>query len=804
MTEVRTVPIADEMKRAYLDYAMSVIIGRALPDVRDGLKPVQRRILYAMYEENLLSNRKHSKCAGVVGTVLKYFHPHGDSSVYDALVRLAQEWNLRYPLIDGQGNFGSIDGDPPAAYRYTEARLSKIGEEMLADIDKETVLLVPNFDETKKEPSVLPARIPNLIVNGADGIAVGMATHVPPHNLTEVIDALIYLIDNPDASITELEQYIKGPDFPTGAIICGRKGIRDYFRTGKGLIKVRAKAEIIEDKKGASIVITEIPYQESKARILERIAQLVNDKVIDGIARIKDESNRQGIRIIIEIKRDATPSVVLNQLFKNTNLQTTYGVIFLALHNNRPVLFDLKTFLKTFLDHRAEVFTKKFLHELRLASARLHILEGFLILVSNLDEAIQIIRNSEDPADAKTRLQGRFGLDEVQAQAILDLRLQKLTKLEQDSILKEKAELEARIARLKELLTDRVKLMEVLKEDLLDVRNKFGDSRRTEITDDEDEIETEELIEDEEIVIMLSNHGYIKRTSVSQFRLQRRGGKGVVGTNVVDEDYIINMIYTTNLANILALTTHGRVFSFKGYQVPEGSRTAKGRSVQNFLALRPGEKLSVLVPVRTFDDSKYLFVVTKSGLVKRMALSEFEKVRKSGMVALNLRETDQVIGGGICSNDSQVIMTTKLGMSIRFACSQVRVMGRTATGIQGITLAPGDEVVGFVVVEDESLTLLSICENGYGKRTPLSEYRLQNRKGRGIIDIKTSDRNGPVVASFVVSDDSELMLMTSAGKATRINVKDIRVSGRNTSGVKLIETGEGERVVSASLIFSED
>lgn len=804
MTQIRAVPIADEMKRAYLDYAMSVIVGRALPDVRDGLKPVQRRILYAMYEENLLSNRKHSKCAGVVGTVLKFFHPHGDSSVYDALVRLAQEWNLRYPLIDGQGNFGSIDGDPPAAYRYTEARLSKLGEEMLTDIDKETVLLVPNFDETKKEPSVLPARIPNLIVNGADGIAVGMATHIPPHNLKEVIDALVYLIDHPEASISELEQFIKGPDFPTGAIICGTKGIRDYFRTGRGLIKIRAKAEIVEDKRGQSIVITEIPYQESKAKILESIAKLVEDRTIEGIAKIKDESNRQGIRIIIEIKRDATPTVVLNKLFKHTPLQTTYGVIFLALHNNRPVVFDLKEFLKTFLDHRVEVFTKKFLHELRLAKSRLHILEGFLILVSNLDEAIMIIRESEDPGDAKTRLKERFGLDDAQAQAILDLRLQKLTKLERDSIINEKRDLEARIAHLNELLTNREKLLAVLKEDLLEVREKYGDARRTVIMEDEEEIEAENLIEDEEVVIMLSNQGYIKRTPINQFRLQKRGGKGVVGTNVVDEDYIINMSYTTNLTNILALTTQGRVFSFKTYQVPEGSRNAKGRSVQNFLALRPGEKLSLLVPVKTFAETLSLFIVTKNGLVKRMSLSEFDKVRRSGMVAINLRHGDQVIGGGICAEHSQVVITTKLGMSIRFSCSQVRVMGRTAGGIQGITLGEGDEVVGFVVVEDENVTLLSVCENGYGKRTPLSEYRLQNRKGRGIIDIKTSGRNGPVVASFVVSDDSELILMTSAGKATRINVKDIRISGRNTSGVKLVDVGEGERVVSASLIFSED
>ncbi|MCS6961089.1 MAG: DNA gyrase subunit A [Deltaproteobacteria bacterium] len=803
MTQIRIVPIAEEMKRAYLDYAMSVIVGRALPDVRDGLKPVQRRILYAMYEEGLLHNKKHSKCAGVVGTVLKFFHPHGDSSVYDALVRLAQEWNMRYPLIDGQGNFGSIDGDPPAAYRYTEARLAKIGEEMLFEIDKETVVFVPNFDETKKEPVVLPARIPNLIINGADGIAVGMATHIPPHNLGEVIDALVFLIENPNASVEDIMDFIKGPDFPTGGQILGRKGIVDYLKTGKGLIKVRAKAEIIEDKKGSYIVVSEIPYQENKARILDKIAGLVNERVIDGIARIKDESNRDGIRIVIELKRDSTPSVVLNQLFKHTPLQTTYGVIFLALQNNKPVVFNIKSYLQAYLDHRLEVLTKRLIHDLRIAKNRYHIIEGLIILTQNLDEAINIIKNSEDASEAKKALCTRFNLDDVQAQAILDLRLQKLTRLEMSGLIKEKEDLSNKIRHLNELLNDRSKMKTELKQDLLEMKKIYGDQRKTEILDADEIIETEELIEDEEVVIMLSNLGYIKRTPLSYFRVQKRGGKGVAGASTFEEDFISRIIYTTNLSMILALTTHGRVFSFKAYKVPEGSRTAKGRSIQNFLELKKDEKISALVPVREFNDNFSLVLATRSGLIKRMRLSDFEKIRRTGIVAISLNENDHVIGGGICQEAQDIIMTTRCGLSIRFRSSDVRVIGRAAKGIQGITLRKGDEVVAMLVVERESDTLLSVCENGYGKRTSLNEYRLQKRRGRGVIDIKTSGRNGLVVASFPVNDDSELILMTSKGKAVRIMVKDIRISGRNTSGVRLVDLAEGEKVVSASLIFSE-
>ncbi len=803
MSETKVVEISEEMKRAYLDYAMSVIVGRALPDVRDGLKPVQRRILYAMYEEGLLHNKKHSKCAGVVGTVLKFYHPHGDSSVYDALVRLAQDWNMRYPLVDGQGNFGSIDGDPPAAYRYTEARLSRIGEELLRDIDKDTVDFNPNFDESKKEPSVLPSRIPNLLVNGADGIAVGMATHFPPHNLSEVIDAVIYVLDNPEATLEEIMKIIKGPDFPTGGIILGKKGLYDCYASGKGVIKIRAKAEIVENKNQTLIIIKEIPYQENKARILEKIADLVNEKVIEGISKIKDESNRHGIRVVIELKKDATPQVVLNQLYKHTPLQTSYGTIMLALLNNKPTTFTLMQYLQTFIDFRLETLTRKTLYELSVAKNRLHILEGLLILTLNLDKAINIIKNSADPEEARNKLCADFNIDDIQARAILELRLQKLTKLERDSILAEKNKFEERVRELTSILSDRTKLKSILKEDLLELKAKFGDERRTEIQEFDETIDSVGLIEDEEVVIVLTNQGYVKRIALNEFKLQKRGGKGVFGGSVIEEDFVSTLIYATNLTTILAISSFGRVFSFPAYQVPIVSRTARGRAIQNFLDLKPDETVSVLLPIKTVSEDISLVLATKSGLVKRMLTTEFKKIRKTGITGITLRDNDKVIGGVLTSNKSQIILTTRQGMSIRFPVEQIRLTGRSSIGIKGIDLRESDHVVGLVSCDNpEKVSLLTICENGFGKRTPLSEYRLQNRGGSGVIDIKTSGRNGYAIASFPVEDDSELILITSSGKATRIEVKGIRLSGRNTQGVKLIDLLEGEKVVAASLVYT--
>ncbi len=803
MSETKVVEISEEMKRAYLDYAMSVIVGRALPDVRDGLKPVQRRILYAMYEEGLLHNKKHSKCAGVVGTVLKFYHPHGDSSVYDALVRLAQDWNMRYPLVDGQGNFGSIDGDPPAAYRYTEARLSRIGEELLRDIDKDTVDFNPNFDESKKEPSVLPSRIPNLLVNGADGIAVGMATHFPPHNLSEVIDAVIYVLDNPEATLEEIMKIIKGPDFPTGGIILGKKGLYDCYASGKGVIKIRAKAEIVENKNQTLIIIKEIPYQENKARILEKIADLVNEKVIEGISKIKDESNRHGIRVVIELKKDATPQVVLNQLYKHTPLQTSYGTIMLALLNNKPTTFTLMQYLQTFIDFRLETLTRKTLYELSVAKNRLHILEGLLILTLNLDKAINIIKNSADPEEARNKLCADFNIDDIQARAILELRLQKLTKLERDSILAEKNKFEERVRELTSILSDRTKLKSILKEDLLELKAKFGDERRTEIQEFDETIDSVGLIEDEEVVIVLTNQGYVKRIALNEFKLQKRGGKGVFGGSVIEEDFVSTLIYATNLTTILAISSFGRVFSFPAYQVPIVSRTARGRAIQNFLDLKPDETVSVLLPIKTVSEDISLVLATKSGLVKRMLTTEFKKIRKTGITGITLRDNDKVIGGVLTSNKSQIILTTRQGMSIRFPVEQIRLTGRSSIGIKGIDLRESDHVVGLVSCDNpERVSLLTICENGFGKRTPLSEYRLQNRGGSGVIDIKTSGRNGYAIASFPVEDDSELILITSSGKATRIEVKGIRLSGRNTQGVKLIDLLEGEKVVAASLVYT--
>jgi len=795
-----------------MDYAMSVIVGRALPDIRDGLKPVQRRVLYAMLVEGLIPTRKHSKCAGVVGSVLKLFHPHGDSPVYEALVRLAQPWNLRYPLVDGQGNFGSLDGDPPAAYRYTESRMTALAEKLLEDIEKDTVDFIPNFDESTEEPVVLPSVVPNLLINGADGIAVGMATHIPPHNLTETLNATIELIKNPEISVDELIKIMPGPDFPTGGIIYGRKSIRSAYKDGRGIVQVRAKTHI-EQLSGKSrdieaIIVDEIPYQVNKARLIEKIADLVNERTIEGIARIRDESDRKGMRVVIELKKDATTEVVLNQLFKATPLQSSYGIINLAVVDGRPEVCSLPSMLQYFVDHRRDVVTRRTLFELRKAKERLHILEGFRIALANIDEIIALIKASPDAKEAKEKLIARYELSQIQAQAILELRLQRLTGMERLAIEKEHAELSAEAARLEGILADTKKVDEVIVSELEQVREKFGDERRTQIMDEIDSIEAHHMIEDEEMVVSVSHAGYIKRTAATEYRAQRRGGKGVSGATTREDDFIQHLFTASSLADLLFFTNFGRLHWQKVYEIPESGRTAKGRALVNMLNLKPDEMVTTILPVKEFTEGKYIFMTTKNGVSKRADLMEFSKARKSGVVACTLDEGDALIGVEITSGEDEVILATKSGMSIRFAESAVRSMGRTARGVTGIRMDEDDFVVGMTVVHkgsnEQASTLFTVCENGFGKRTYIEEYRVQGRGGKGVIDIKTSERNGSVVSTVNVTDESECMLITSSGKVIRIRVKDVSVVGRNTQGVRLIDLEEGEKVVAvAPLIESE-
>jgi len=815
------VNIEDEMRQSYMDYAMSVIVGRALPDVRDGLKPVQRRILYAMLGEGLVSNRKHSKCAGVVGEVLKRLHPHGDMPVYDALVRLAQPWNLRYPLVDGQGNFGSIDGDSAAAYRYTECRLTSIAEKLLEDLDKETVGFIPNFDDSNIEPLVLPALYPNLIVNGADGIAVGMATHIPPHNLTEVINGTIALIENPDLSLSDIMKHIPGPDFPTGGSICGAGPIESAYARGKGVIQLRAKTHIenikAKSREVEAIVITEIPYQVNKVRLIERIAELVNERVIDGIARLRDESDRKGMRVVIELKRDATMDVVMNQLLKMTPLQTSFGIINLAIVEGKPVVASLIELIQYFVNHRRDVVTLRTQFELKKAKERMHLLDGFKIALLNLDDVIQLIKSSQTPKDAKDALCERYKLSEIQAQAILELRLQKLTGMERLAIETEHAELAAEIKRLLAILADTKKIDAIIVQELTTIREKYGDARRTQIIEIGDEIAAEDLIEDEEMAVTLSHQGYIKRTPVSVYRAQKRGGKGVTGAVTKDEDFTEHLFTASTLAYLLVFTSHGRLYWQKVHEIPESGRASRGRAIVNLLNLREDEKLTAVLPVREFKEGRYVFLATKQGVVKKVDLMEFSNPRRGGIVACSLDDSDALIGVGLCSGDDQILLATRSGMAIRFSETHVRAMGRTARGVRGITLDADDAVVSMTVVAktNGSLangeertgainTLLTVCENGYGKRTYIEDYRDQNRGGKGVIDIQTEGRNGPVVGVCAVGDESGLMLITSAGKVIRISAKDISVIGRNTMGVRLINLDEGEKVSSVAQLIDKE
>lgn len=799
MSTLLKVNIEDEMKISYLDYAMSVIIGRALPDVRDGLKPVQRRILYAMFREGLLAGKKYSKCAGVVGEVLKKYHPHGDQAVYDALVRLAQDFNMRYPLIDGQGNFGSIDGDPPAAYRYTEARLTKIAEELLQDIDKETVPFVPNFDATTEEPLVLPARIPNLLINGSSGIAVGMATNIPPHNIREIVDAIIKLIDEPNVSLEELFEIVKGPDFPTGGIIYGIEGIKELYTTGKGLIKIRAKAKI--EKEGKSykerIVITEIPYQVNKAKLIEKIAELVKEKRIEGITEIRDESNREGIRVVLELKKGEMPEVILNNLYRHTQMETTFGGIMLAIVDGQPKILSLKDALVEFIKHRKDVVVKRTAFDLKKAEQHAHILEGLTVAVENLDEVISIIRGSHTPEEAKNKLMKRFPLSETQAQAILDMRLQRLTGLEREKIIRDYEETLKEIERLRAILESETLVLKIIKDELMEIKEKYGDERKTEIITETKEIRVEDLISKEEMVITLTHLGYIKRTTLSDYRSQRRGGKGFTPMETMTDDYLDTVVIGSTHDHILFFSNLGRVYSLKVYQIPEAGRVSKGKAIINILPLQEGERITTTLICRNLDKG-FLTMFTKKGFVKKTSLEEFKNIRQKGIFAIDLEEADELISVRKTTGTDEVIIATRKGMAIRFSESDIRASGRMTRGVIGIRFIDSDEVVSADVVSEESY-VFTITQRGIGKRTPISEYPLQRRGGVGVKNIKLTEKTGSVVASVLVKEEEETIIC-SASKIIRLKINNIPAQGRNTTGVRLIELSKDDSVVSVGII----
>jgi DNA gyrase subunit A len=797
--------IEDEMQRAYIDYSMSVIVGRALPDARDGLKPGNRRILYAMRERGWTHSKPYVKCAKVVGEVIGNYHPHGDTAVYDTLVRMAQEWSMRGMLIEGQGNFGSIDGDRAAAYRYTECRLRPLAEEMLADIDKETVDMRPNFDESLMEPAVLPARIPNLLVNGSTGIAVGMATNIPPHNLGEVVDGTIQLIDNPDATIEELHETIKGPDFPTGGTVYGLNAVREFYHTGRGKIKVRGKAEIEEDDNGkARIIITEIPYALNKTLLIQKMVQLVRDKKLEGISDIRDESGKEGIRLVVELKRNAVPNVMLNNIYKHTQLESTFGAIMLAIDKGKPRVMNLKETLQCFIDHRFDVVTRRTEFELEKARARAHILEGYLLAMDNMDEVVRIIRDSKNREEAQERLMAKFGFSEVQAKAILDMRLYQLTGLERDKIESEYAELKKLIEYLEDLLAHPSKIYWVIKEDLEQVRAKYGESRRTDLTIDEGEINIEDLIADEPCVITLSNTGYIKRVPTDTYRQQRRGGKGVVGMNTKEEDFVEHVFTASTHDYLLCFTEAGRMYWLKAYYVPEGTRQSRGRSLANVLQMSQDEKLAAILCVRELDDDSHnLIMATKKGIVKKTVLAAYKNVRVAGINAINIDEDDKLIGVKLTNGEDQIILSMRDGKAIRFKEQDVRPMGRVARGVKGANLEGVDEVVTIEIV-DAAATMMAITENGYGKRTGFDEYRLQSRGGKGIISIQTSERNGNVVSAHAVTDDHRIMLISEGGQMICIGADDLRVIGRNTQGVRLVNLKKGDKLVSAAVLEPEE
>jgi len=800
------VKIEDEMRRSYIDYAMSVIVSRALPDVRDGLKPVHRRILYVMSELALWPDKPYRKCAGIVGDVLGNYHPHGDAAVYDALVRLAQDFSLRYPLVNGHGNFGSIDNDPPAAMRYTEAKLYKMAVEMLDDIDKETVDYAPNYDDRLMEPTVLPAKIPNLLINGSYGIAVGMASNIPPHNLTEVINGTCAMIDNPDITDEQLMEYIKGPDFPTAGIIVGHEGFKNAYTTGRGKVCLRAKCEIEEDQRGRyHIIVTEVPYKVNKAAMCANIAKLVNDKVIDGISDVHDHSDREGVRIVIDLKKDANPNVVLNLLYKHSELQTTQSMILLALVNGEPKILTLKEILYHYIEHRKDIIVRRTKYDLKKAEARLHILEGLRIAIDNIDEIIKIIKSAKDDNAAKATLMERFGLTEIQAQAILDMRLRTLTGLSRDKIEAEYNALLETIKHLKAILESEALVLNIIKEELTEIKNTYGDERRTKIVHGESDIEIESLIKQEDNVVTITHFGYVKRISVDAYKSQRRGGKGVTGMATREDDFVEHLFVSSTHDYILFFTTTGRVFKLKAYDLPEASRVAKGMAIVNLLQLAQGEKIAAVIPVKNFEDKLNVLMATKNGLVKKTPLSEYSNIRKTGILAVTLKDDDEIIDVRITDGNSDIILVTNSGLSIRFKEEEARPVGRTSMGVKGITLGKGDYVVGMEPITTEKDNyILAITENGFGKRTEVEEYRAQSRAGKGILTYKTTEKTGHIIGVKVVTDDDDVMIVTASGVIIRINVSDISVLGRNTQGVTLMRTSEGGRVVNVAKLVHEE
>ena len=797
------IAIEDEMRASYLDYAMSVIVGRALPDVRDGLKPVHRRILFGMNEMGLVHNRAYRKSAKIVGEIMGNYHPHGDSAIYDTLVRMAQDFNMRYVLVDGQGNYGSMDGDSPAAMRYTEARMTKLAEEMMADIDKETVDFGPNYDESRQEPLVLPTKVPNLLINGAGGIAVGYATNIPTHNIGEVIDGLLLLLENPDVTIAQLMKKIPGPDFPTAGFIYGMSGIKEAYETGRGLLSLRAKVVVESDERTERerLIVTEIPYQVNKAKLIEKIAELIQEDRIKGISDLRDESSdREGVRIVIDLKRNEIPLVILNNLYKHTQLETTFGVIMLALVNNRPEVLNLKQILHHFLEHRREVVVRRTIYELRKAEERAHILEGLKIALDNLDAVIALIRRSQSPDEARAGLMRQFSLTDIQANAILDMRLQRLTQLERAKLVEEYQEVLKQIEYLKSVLASQALVRSIIKDELTQLREDYKDDRKTQIVKEEAEISLEDLIAEEEVAVTISHAGYIKRNAASLYRAQRRGGKGKIGMGIKDEDFVETLFTASTHDTLLFFTDAGKVFWLKVHEIPEASRAAKGKALVNLLALTGSEKVTATLAVKDYPEDRFVVMATKNGLIKKTELSAYSNPRQGGIIALGLEDGDKLIGVQVTDGQREILLGTKQGITIRFSEGDVRAMGRTAYGVKGITLEEGNEVIGMETITPDSTTaILTVTEGGYGKRTPVGEYRVQGRGGKGIISVKTTERNGLAVGFLQVRDSDEIMLMAAQGKVLRCKVGDIREIRRNTQGVRILDLdGDEDRVVAVA------